>query len=75
MTFPDLLILLLLILAVAPTFTRERRKWDDADPILLQARQMASALFQMRRWRDVCVDTNDSVRPVKPAGILGFCVL
>lgn len=48
------------------------RKWDDADPILLQARQMASALFQMRRWRDVCVDTDDSVRPVKPAGIWAF---
>ena len=45
---------------------------DDPDSVLLQTRQMASAYFQMRRWSDICMDTDNPVRPVKPPGIWAF---
>ena len=47
-------------------------KRDDPDSVLLQTRQMASAYFQMRRWSDICMDTDNPVRPVKPPGIWAF---
>ena len=49
------------------------RKRDDPHSVLLQTRQMASAYFQMRRWSDICMDTDNPVRPVKLPGIWGFC--
>ena len=36
---------------------------------------MASAYFQMRRWSDICMDTDNPVRPVKLPGIWGFCAV